>query len=79
MFREYGYKPRVVHGEVIPQHRETSLITLARMESCGQSDFEFFEDRAAQRPINARVAEQRRVAGELVYHKIYVIEGALMR
>ncbi|EKD78231.1 MAG: hypothetical protein ACD_41C00385G0001, partial [uncultured bacterium] len=31
------------------------------------------------RPINARVAEQRRVAGELVYHKIYVIEGALMR
>ena len=77
MFQTNGYQPRMVHEEIIPQHRETSLTSLVALEAMGQSDFEFFVDAKGVIPINARQAEDRRVNGSSVFHKIYVIEGIL--
>ena len=79
MFRDYGYNPRIVHEEVIPQHADTSLSALARMEESGAAHFEFFVDAEGTQQVNAQVAEERRLAGQSLYHKIYVIEGVLMR
>ena len=76
MFQECGYRCRTVHEEVIPQHRETSLSTLAGLEAGGQEDFEFFADASATMRINARAAEPRRLASQPVFHKIYVVAGS---
>lgn len=77
MFRDRGYAPRVVHWEIIPQHAETSLTTLARLEREGHDPFEFFADAKATLSLSATLAEACRVSGQPVYHKIYVIEGRL--
>lgn len=77
LFYEAGYAPWVVHQENVPQHRGTSLATLATLESHGQENFEFFSDSAGNLRINAREAEMRRVAGKEVFHNIYVIAGKL--
>lgn len=77
MFQSAGFAPRVIHEEVIIQHAGTSLVPLASMEGDGKQDFEFFADFDARECINARIAEARRVRGETLYHKIYVIEGTM--
>lgn len=77
MFRDHGYTPRVIHWEIIPQHAETSLATLARLEREGHDPFEFFADQQATVPLSATEAEALRVRGQTVFHKIYVIEGRL--
>lgn len=77
MFQECGYNPQPIHEEVIPQHRETSLATLARLEAAGQNDFEFFADDLAREHINARTAESCRANGIPVFHKIYVVAGTV--
>lgn len=77
MFTDAGYLPRVLHHEVIQQHAGTSLETLASLEVGSHTDFEFFTDVTATQPINAREAEERRISGAPLFHKIYVIEGTL--
>lgn len=77
MYVTCGYVPRVAHEEIIPQHHETSLESLAVLEENGHTQFEFFEDEAARMRINARTAEERRKRELPLFHKIYVIEGVL--
>lgn len=77
MYCNYGFIPRVVHEEMIPQCPSTSLASLAVMEESGQ-EFEFFSDAAGHERINAQLAEKRRLEGLELYHKIYVIEGRLI-
>ncbi len=78
MFADNGYRPRVVHEEVIPQHAGTSLKALAALEGNGHEDFEFFVEPDGTSPICAYTAEARRVTDLPVYHKIYVIAGTMM-
>lgn len=77
LFRETGYNPHMVESAKIEQHAGTSLASLAALEKNGHDDFEFFTDFSCEEPIDARGAEALRVAGEDVYHKIYVIAGTL--
>ncbi|MBI2572614.1 hypothetical protein HYV86_02030 [Candidatus Woesearchaeota archaeon] len=76
LFRVNGYVPRILHEEVIPQHRGTSLAGLAVQEEKGLT-FEFYGSADAMQShlIPAREAERRRVAGDPVFHKIYVVGG----
>lgn len=78
MFQACGYRPEIAHAATIAQHAGTSLASLAAMEAAGQPNFEFFADASATMRLNARQAEQRRIKGREVYHKIYVIAGTLM-
>ncbi len=78
MFTDHGYVPKVIHEEIIPQHHETALTSLVRLEREGHAPFEFFADSAATMPLSATEAEARRLAGEPLYHKIYVIEGRMV-
>lgn len=75
MFVDCGYTPCVVHTEMIPQCPSTSLASLAAMEKSAQEEFEFFTDATGQERINAQLAENRRLEGLGLYHKIYVIQG----
>ncbi len=79
MFSECGYDSRVLYETIVPQHATTSLETLSMIESrAGNKEvFEFFADPDAQYVLSARCAEERRVKGLSVYHKIFVIEGTL--
>ena len=77
MFQLCGYDAEVIYEEMIPQHRQTSVASLAALEEAGQHHFEFFADALGRKKINAREAEQRRVRSESVFHKIYVIAGKL--
>lgn len=77
LFRKNGFEPRVLHEEVIEQHVMTSVATLAEVGKRMNHTFEFFTS-ASGKPesqVSAAVAEQRRLAGQPVYHKIYVIAG----
>jgi hypothetical protein len=78
MFTNNGYAAAVLHEEIIPQHAETSLKPLAILETEHVNQYEFFTDAAGQNQINAKQAEQRRLSGESLFHKIYVIEGRLL-
>lgn len=80
LFRKNGYEPRVLHEEVIAQHVMTSIATLAEVEKKMGHTFEFFtsESGTPATQVSATVAEARRLAGQPVYHKIYVIEGKKM-
>jgi len=78
LFIQASYVPDVVNEEVIQQHPETSVVSLATLEESGQSDFEFFLDEDARYPISARSAETLREAGTEVFHKIYVIAGTTL-
>ncbi|PIQ68431.1 MAG: hypothetical protein COV91_04155 [Candidatus Taylorbacteria bacterium CG11_big_fil_rev_8_21_14_0_20_46_11] len=72
------YRPEgVIWTQGISQHPGTSLASLAALEKSGHKDFEFFADFELWEPINAGEAEERRIAGEKVYHKIYVMAGTL--
>lgn len=77
LFRTNGYEPRVLHEEVVAQHAGTSVATLAEVEKHHGHEFEFFTsiDGAPESKISATFAEERRLAGLPVFHKIYVIEG----
>lgn len=77
LFRKNGYEPRVLHEEVIQQHVMTSVATLAEVEKRTGHTFEFFTSPtgAPETQVSATVAEARRLAGQPVYHKIYVIAG----
>ncbi len=77
LFRKNGYEPRVLHEEVIAQHVMTSIATLADVERETGHTFEFFtaQSGAPETQVSATVAEARRLAGQPVYHKIYVIAG----
>lgn len=77
LFRKNGYEPRVMHEEVIQQHVMTSVATLAEVEKRTGHTFEFFTSSTGkpETQVSATVAEQRRLAGQPVYHKIYVIAG----
>lgn len=77
LFRKTGYNPEVIEREVIEQHVGTSLASLATLEENGHEDFEFFYDSDCRIPLDAREAELRRLAGEEVYHYIYVMKGTL--
>ena len=65
----------VIYEEMIPQDRTTSLQSLAAIEGIGNESFEFYADHAGSKPINATIAEVKRVAAESVYHRVYVIAG----
>ena len=75
LFRENGLEPRILHERVIPHHNGTSVSHMATIEAAtdGGRQFEFFEDPAGEIPMNASTAERRRLDGEPVFHKIYVI------
>ncbi len=77
MFAECDFEPAIVHVEVVPQHAATSLASLAALENGGHADFEFFADAGHEERINARHAEHRRLRGQPVFHRIYVIKGTL--
>lgn len=77
MFASCGYTPVVVHEEIIAQHPHTSLRSLVSIEEeCGMP-CEFFADVGGTQHLSADEAEQRRLAGEPVFHKIYVVAGTL--
>lgn len=75
MFSGAGFRPELLHHEIILQERETSLSSLAEIEQSTGLEFEFFGDALGREQINAREAERRRLAGVNVYHYIYVIAG----
>ncbi|MEK7099346.1 MAG: hypothetical protein AAB916_02420 [Patescibacteria group bacterium] len=75
MFQFCGYEAEVIYEEMIPQHWQTSVASLASLEEAGQHDFEFFADARGKEKINAREAEVRRMCSKSVFHKIYVIAG----
>ncbi len=77
LYRETGYAPRLIHRETIPQHAGTSLASLAELEERGHRHFEFYADTECRKPISAGEAEIRRLAGEEVFHNIYVMAGTL--
>ncbi len=72
LFSYHGRDFDVVHEEMVPQHAETSVASLAAMEGNGHRAFEFFGDKDGHEHINAGQAEQRRLNGAPVFHKIYV-------
>jgi len=74
LFTHHGYKaPIICYQTMVEQHHETSLAAFATMEQNGSEPFEFFEDEEGQIPTCATVAEQRRLVGKKVYHRIYVL------
>jgi hypothetical protein len=77
LFRKNGYEPSVLHEEVIQQHVMTSVATLVEVEKRMGHTFEFFTSASGspETQVSATVAEARRLAGQPVYHKIYVIAG----
>jgi hypothetical protein len=75
LFKESGREGQIVHETIVPQHIGTSLETLAKMEGNGHGDFEFFRDAQGKESIGARIAEERRISGQDVYHKIYVFHA----
>lgn len=78
LFNQYGYRTDILYEEMIAQAPRTSLESLVEIEK-NQNDgfsFEFFADINGKDKINAAEAERRRLAGESLYHKIYVIQGA---
>jgi SAM-dependent methyltransferase len=77
LFRSNGFEPRILHEEVVAQHAGTSVATLAEIERRHGHIFEFFTSPqgTADSQISATEAETRRLAGEPVYHKIYVVAG----
>lgn len=75
LFNQFGFEPSVLHEAIVPQHKETSLASLASAEEKGADAFEFFRDPGAHEKICAVEAEGRRTAGQPLYHKIYVIRG----
>jgi len=78
LFKDAGYRSKVVWQETIPQHTETSLASLAALEANGHhSEFEFFKDLDCEKQIGAGEAEKRRLCGKPIYHKIYVMAGKL--
>lgn len=76
MFRSRNYRSEIVYETIVPQHAGTSLSTLAEHERGGLT-FEFFSDADASHRISATEAEKRRLAGEPVFHKIYVVQGVI--
>ncbi len=79
LFFELGRNPEIIHAETVPQHAGTSVQSLADLEGNGHEDFEFFKDEDTQHKISAACAEQRRLAGDPVFHKIYVISAPGLR
>lgn len=75
LFIRNGFKPTLLHHEVIAQHAETSLRSLSTLEVATGREFEFFADANAQEPLNASRAEARRESGLPVFHRIYVYQG----
>lgn len=75
MFGDYGFQPEITYSRMVPQHAETSLASLAALEHDGHDDFEFYADEAGQEPLNARAAEERRLAAQPLYHYIHVISA----
>ncbi len=81
LFTYNGYKPEILHTEIIPQHPGTNLEFYAELESSldGTTDSpfkcEFFSDSEGNELITAQKAEKRRLNKEEVFHKIYVIRG----
>lgn len=75
LFIRNGFKPTLLHHEVIAQHAETSLESLSTLEAATGREFEFFADSNALEPLNANQAEARRENGLPVFHRIYVYQG----
>lgn len=75
LFRRNGFKPKLLHQELIAQHAGTSLESLVTLEVATGRKFEFFADSEAKEPLNATQAEARRIKGEPVFHRIYVYQG----
>jgi methylase of polypeptide subunit release factors len=67
---------RVAYEELVPQHTETSIESLAKMEQDGHAPFEFFADADGVEQIGATQAEVRRVNQEPVFHKVYVLSAS---
>jgi methylase of polypeptide subunit release factors len=75
LFAEAGFTSTVIHQEMVRQHEGTSLRSLADLESTISHHFEFYADAKGTKRINATEAEERRINGQEVYHKIYVLHG----
>lgn len=75
LFQHHGRCAEIAHVEMVAQHAETSVASLAAMEGNGHEDFEFFGDINGNEAINAGEAERRRVNNESVFHKIYVLSA----
>lgn len=75
ILRKNGFEPKLLHKELIAQHRETSLESLVTLEAATGRQFEFFADEEAKEPLNATQAEEKRIKGEPVFHRIYVYQG----
>lgn len=75
MFVSCGYEPEILHEEFIEQHIGTSIETLVEQEMTFEPNktFEFFDQYKNQ--ISAKTAQEIRVAGGRIFHKIYVILG----
>ncbi|MBI4235149.1 hypothetical protein HY604_02520 [Candidatus Peregrinibacteria bacterium] len=77
LFRKNGLRPSILHQEIIAQHAETSLSSLATLEVASGRQFEFFADQEAKQPLNAEQAETRRQNRLPVFHRIYVYQGQI--
>ena len=76
MFERNGYSARVLFEDTITQLKETTLSTLVGYEALGH-EFFFYEDDHCEKRITVAEAEQRRLQGEDLWHKIYVVEGTI--
>lgn len=75
-FERHNRHARVLFERMVPQHIDTSLAYLAETEKHHPDlPFEFFADPEGIKRINADQAEARRVNGEPLFHKIYVISA----
>lgn len=76
LFNQYKYRIDILHEEMVKQDSRTSLESLVEMERHRDDfAFEFFTDESGMDTINAYESERRRLTGEPLYHKIYVIQG----
>ncbi|MCC7305357.1 MAG: 50S ribosomal protein L11 methyltransferase [Alphaproteobacteria bacterium] len=74
MFEAYGRKAEILHVQMVPQHAETKLTSLADLERLGVSNFEFYKDEKGTQPIGAVEAEERREK-ESLFHNVYVLHA----
>lgn len=79
MFQECGYRPHILHEDLVPQHLGPSLDAFLAAEEVGHGPFKFFRTRNFdQSAISAGQGAAHLRAGGKLFHTIYVIEGTIM-
>jgi len=75
LFRQNNFTPNILHEELIPQCKKTSLSSYICVEEESGHCFEFFSDPLGEKKVNAIYAEKLRESDVDIFHYIYVVEG----